>query len=367
MTNASRLERWLGREQVESLSRAMQSWYGPPVALSGVPGNVWACGGGEFRGIIRAGQFSSALDFSVERLKRAWKNASRRQLFTYHTGFSSLSDLIAEATAGKARDFAFQKVGTTGVVNVTNSLLQVGNRPPLAANAPAAPGGQAPDDSVTGFFFFTNPTGGDTQHFVSGFPLASVAGNTLLLYDCLFRVNKTMASTATEAVTGVPTRYQNTVAGSEDSAEGNFLFVQVGLTALPATAHNWTVCLYTDQSGTASTLPSLTGNASAIIHRLDHPVGQWFAPLESGDRGIRTLTQMQASASVATGVINFVVGHPIAWMPCPLANIMCVSDGINTAFNLVRIFDDAALAFLEVTKPATTATIYSGQFRTVAG
>jgi hypothetical protein len=31
-----------------------------------------------------------------------------------------------------------------------------------------------------------------------------------------------------------------------------------------------------------------------------------------------------------TGSINFVIGHPIAWMPCQLAKQMCVLDGINT-------------------------------------
>ena len=83
--------------------------------------------------------------------------------------------------------------------------------------------------------------------------------------------------------------------------------------------------------------------------------------------GIKALTQMQCSALVATGVINFVIGHPIAWMPSPVANIMCIADGINTAFNLVRVFDDAALAIIQATAASATATTYSGQFVTVAG
>jgi len=175
-----------------------------------------------------------------------------------------------------------------------------------------------------------------------------------------------MSSTATEAVTGVPSRYQNTTGGAVDSAEGNFLFVECGA-ALGATAHNWTTCLYTDQGGTTGvTLPSLTGNSSCIVNRLDHPTGQWFAPLASGDTGIKALTQMQCSASV-TGTINFVIGHPIAFFPCPIANLIWVYDGINSAFNLTRIFDDACLAFLEITKPATGATTYTGTFDTVSG
>lgn len=372
-THADQLERWLGADAVAHVSDAMKDWYGPPIALAGVPGKVFAHRGGDFRGRISTGGFASAMDVAegmARRLKRGFKAATdpRRQMNKANAGFSSLSDLINEATAnGKARYFPFQKSGTTGVVGVTNSLWGVGSYPPAGANASNAPGGNALDDSNNACWTFDNPASGDTQHFVTGYPLASVAANTLLLYDRLFQVNKTMASTATEAVTGVPTRYQSQTSTAADYIGGNFLFVEVGGTALAATAHNWTTCLYTDQGGASSTLPSLTGNSGAIVRRLDHPVGQWFAPLETGDVGVGALTQMQCSASVATGVVNFVIGHPIAFMPCPVANLVCVTDGINTAFNLVRIFDNAALAFLEVNKPATTATNYSGSFTTVAG
>ena len=45
----------------------------------------------------------------------------------------------------------------------------------------------------------------------------------------------------------------------------------------------------------------------------------------------------------------------------------CVADGINSAFNLTRIFDSACLALLEVLKPAAGASTYTGEFLTVAG
>lgn len=371
-THSHRLERWLGLELTEKLSRDMASWYGPPIALAGVPGNVRVCGGGGFVGEIRSGWEMSALDRAddlLRRFRRALRIATgpekRSQL---NAGFASLSDLITEATTGaKRREFPFLKNGPTGVVGATSTLWRLGASPPAGATGSAAPAGRACDDTTTGGFPFTNPASGDTQHFISGFPCASVAGNTLLLYDRLFDVLKTMASTATQAVTGVPTRYQSGTAANADYIGGNFLFIEIGGTALAATAHNWTVCTYTDEASGASTMPSLAGNASGIVDRLDMPLGSWYCPLASGDLGIKALTQMQCDASVATGVITFAIGHPIAWMPCPLANIVCNVDGINTAFNLARIMDDACLAFLEVAKPATTATIYTGTFTTVAG
>ena len=147
-----------------------------------------------------------------------------------------------------------------------------------------------------------------------------------------------------------------------DYAGGNFCFVEVGGTALAATAHNWTTCLYRNQAGTDNqTFPSMTGNSGAIVDRLDHPAQQWFAPLESGDVGIRAWTQMQCSAAVATGAINFVVGHPLGFMSFPVINSVLPFDWLTNRDQAPRVFDDACLAFLEPLKPATTATTYTGR------
>lgn len=368
--HSGRLERYLGDAKCEELSGLMKNWYAKPIALNGVPGAVYVGKDGDFVGDFREGWETNFVDRAViikNRLARAMRIATRENQNQLNAGFASLSDLIAEATGGKKQTISYQKVGPTGVIAATSSLWRVGNMPAAGATPSAAPGGNAPTQATTGSLTYTNAASGDTLHLVSSTGVASVAGMSLLLYDRIFHVAKTMNSTATEAVTGVPTRYQNTTGSGPDVVKGNFLFVEVGGTALAATAHNWTVCTYTDQDGAASTLPSLTGNSGAIVDRLDHPTGQWFAPLAAGDTGIRTLTQMQCSAAVATGAVNFVIGHPIAWMVHPLANQVVVMDYVNTAFNLERIFDDACLAFLEPMKNATTATTFSGIINVVSG
>jgi hypothetical protein len=287
-----------------------------------------------------------------------------------HGGFTSLSDLIEERTAnGKGQTLGFNKAGSAGsAAGNYMSLWGLGNMPSAGANAAAAPSGESPTSATAGALTFNNPTtGGDTTHFVTGWPSATITGHNLLLYDRLFQVDKTMNSTATEAVTGVPTRYQSTTLTDPDSAKGNFLMVEVGGTALAATAHNWDTVTYLDQGNNASTAPSMTGNSAAVVRRLDHPAtASWFMPLAAGDTGIKALTQMQCSAAVATGVINFVIGHPIVWLPCPVANMICVADGLNSGLSLERIFDDAALGFLEL-KPITTACTYSGNLLIVSG
>jgi len=373
-TNPGHLERWLGAEKVAQISSAMCNpaarWYGRPIAIAGVPGRVYACGDGDFVGAIDAGYEVSAIDRAEDIVRRAVRRERARISRIKRTQRGAIGSLDAAISAyigGGNRTFLFNKAGTTGVVNSTNTLWFVGNQPAAGAAAAAAPGGTVPVDSSTGAFIFDNPSGGATQHFAFGNPIASVAPNTLLLYDRIFSVTKTMNSTATEAVTGVPTRYQSVTPGAHDYAGNNFLMIECR-TVLPATAHNWTVCTYTDQDGNAgATLPSVTGNASNIVNRLDQPVGTWFCPLASGDTGIKNLTQMQCSAAVATGAIDFTIGHAIAFMPCGIANFTCEKDGLTTSLSLERIQDDACLAFLEILKAATTATTYNGQFTTLRG
>jgi len=354
-THSGRLERWLGKERIEYISRSMRGWYGPPIHILDVPGSVKVCGDGDFIGPFERGVFYSAIDA----LRDAYKRAMRIPPYRLYAGFASISDALARASSGEGQFMVFNKVGPTGVVAVSSSLWRLGPQPPIGTAPGNAPGGTVFTSAITGALNFTNPATG-TLHLVGADISASVINNSLLLYDLIFGCNKTMASTAIEAVTGVPTRYQNTTGGQPDSAAGNFLFIQVGTTALPATAHNWTVCLYVDESGNASTLPSLTGNASAIVNRLDHPVRQWFAPLANGDYGIRNLTQMQCSASVATGIIHFMMGHPLGFMSFPVINSLMPFDWLTNRNQAPRIFDNACLALLESLKPSTGACTYTG-------
>jgi hypothetical protein len=367
-THSDRLERWLGREAVSEMSAAMQHWYGPPIAVHGVPGAVYAVKGGDFVGEIRAGHEVSAMERArdvfgrVRRVGLARAGLSRRQL----GAIGSLDTLIANYTGGKGENAFFQKAGTAAnAVGGSMSLFRLGNMPAAGAAAAAAPGGTVPTVATTGALSIANPANANTNHFVFGQVLPSLA-NTLLLYDRIFAVLKAMNSNVAQAVTGVPTRYQSGVATNEDYIGGNFVFPEIG-TVLPATAHNHTVCQYTDQgSNAAQVIPSIAGISAGAANAVDLPPFNWFMPLAAGDDGIKALTQIQTSAAVATGTIDFVMGHPISFLPCPLVSLMNDTDGVYTAFNLTRIYDNACLTFMEMPKPAATATTYTGLIRSCA-
>lgn len=372
-THSGRLERWLGADRIEQLSNNMRhgggrdtKWYGPPIHLIDVPGAVRITGDGDFIGHLPRGGFFSAADALGEHFRRLWKEAGKPlyipdAVFGVNSGgFASISAALARASAGNKVPFlSWQKTGPTGVANAASTLWRVGAMPAAGAAGSAAPGGRAPTDATTGGYPFTNPSSG-FLHLTGADFSASVINNALMLYDRIFDVAKTMNSTATESVTGVPTRYQSFTATDQDYAGGNFLFIEI-FTALPATAHNWTVCLYRDESNNdAQTLPSVVGISSGIIDRFDMPVSTWFCPLATGDTGIADLNQMQCSAAVATGAINFVIGHPIGIMSFPVINSLLPFDWLTNRDQTPRIFDDACLALFEFPKPATTSTIYTG-------
>jgi hypothetical protein len=359
--HSDRIERWLGAENAQRLSDNMKGWYGPPIHLLDCPGSVRICGDGDFIGPFERGYAISAMDAARDHIRRSWNALGRQHHGLLNVGFASISDALARASSGNSQmlNGNIAKSGPTKVVAVASSLWRVGTMPAAGSAGAAAPGGTAHTKANTGAMAFNNPSAG-TLHLVGADFSASIINNALLIYDRLFSVAKTMASTATEAVTGDPTRYQSTTATDADYIGGNFGFVEVGGTALAATAHNWTTCLYDDQGNASSTLPSITGNSGAIVDRLDHPVNNWFAPLASGDVGIRAWTQMQCSASVATGAINFVIGHPLGVMSFPVINSLLPFDWLTNRNQAPRIFDDACIALMELPAPATTATTYNG-------
>jgi len=360
--HSARLERWLGSDRLEQLANNMQGWYGPPIQILDCPSNVFMTADGDFIGNFDKSIGACAVDMFLDKFKKI-DRALIEQRGVLNAGFASIGDALSRASSGYSQQLNgnITKSGPTGVIGVSSSLWRVGAQPVAGGAGSAAPSGRAPTDATTGAMAFNNPSGGDTLHLVGADFSASVINNSIMVYDRIFDVAKTMNSTATESVTGVPTRYQSSTLGDPDYAGGNFLFIEVGGTALAATAHNWTTCLYRDQDGNDSqTLPSVTGNSGAIVDRFDMPVNTWFCPLASGDSGIMDLAQMQCSAAVATGAINFVIGHPLGVMSFPVINSLLPFDWLTNRKQAPRIFDDACVAMFELPKPATTATTYNG-------
>ena len=347
-THASHLERWLGTEQSEHISAQFKDWYGPPVAVAGVPGNVFVGAGGDFVGNINAGRFTSMAEVHYDRIKRASKILAREAVLTHGAGFSSLSDMISKWTqSNNGQSLWFNKSGTvTPAAGRLATTWYATGQPGAGAAGAAAPGGTVNAKGDAGSYPVINTTtGSEGLYIVSGFAGNQAVAGSILLYDRLFSVAKTMSSTTSETVTGVPTRYTSTTSTDWNYAGGNFMVPEV-TSALSATAHNWNVMQYTDQDGnTAQSAPSNAGVSSAGQYTIDLAAGNWYASLAAGDIGLTAISSMQCSASV-TGGVTWVIGHPLAVLPVWNANNFIPADFTNSAFGVVRMYDTACLAML---------------------
>jgi hypothetical protein len=354
------VERWLGAELANGIAARTKGWHGPPIPVAGVPGRVYVGGDGDFMGPIRGGGFASFADYLAERYKRAMRLAAMRSMSRLNTGFASLSDLITEATTGgKSQYLMYQKTGVAGPAATSSAFLWAqGVIPTAGANAGAAAGGTVPDNTTTGGLKQADPGGADTLHLTTWTGLPATAVGSLMLFDYLFGVNNSVNATNT-AVTGVPTRYQTT------NAAGSFVSARV-TTVLSATATNFTVT-YMDQDGnTAEAAAAVAARVSAAVQTIPLTQPLWFIPLNAGDTGARKITNVQSSGA-NTGVVDWIIGHPLAILPQPQVNVPFILDGINSAFNLVQIQTDACLALLEYFKSATGAATYNGMIQVVSG
>ena len=198
------------------------------------------------------------------------------------------------------------------------------------------------------------------MHLTSAVAIGAGSGGLLILYDRLWDGAVTMNSSAAQTVTGTPTRYTGA------ASKGNVMWPEVR-SALAATAHNHTWTYVDDQGNAAEAAAVVAGVSGAVAHRLDFSTGgQWFVPLNSGDIGVRNITQWQASAAVATGNIDIVLAHPLVFIPLPASYGPGVLDGVNSAFGLTQILTDACLNFASV-QGSATSTHYSGMLTLVSG
>lgn len=393
-THSDKLERWLGSEKVAEISGQVKDFYWP-IPVHGVPGKVFAMPGGDFAGEINVGAYFNKEDaarVTLQKIHRFAENRKRHDRALHRLldvikaenrnhasigAFTSVDAVISAFTGAKGQSIPFNKVGTapTAIAGAMDMWTKAGF-PAAGSAGAAAPGGTACSVSTTGAMRLQNVGAAGSMHYLNMTLSATVINNSLMLIDRLFSVVFPLASGAgTEtAVTGVPTRYQSGTAGNLDYIGGNFMVPvnSTPTTALAATAHNWDAgagagvgMRYTDQDNNASDMPLAAGLSACAGAQIDLAVGNWFAPLASGDIGVKNIINMSASAAVATGSVDWIIAHPIAILSCPIANLACLDDGLYTSLNLTHIEDSACLCFFEFPKPATTATTYSGLLRVV--
>jgi hypothetical protein len=145
-----------------------------------------------------------------------------------------------------------------------------------------------------------------------------------------------------------PTRYQTTA-----TAVGNFIGSEVSGT-LGSTSRTCTI-QYTNQDESAKTafVETFANPTSANEFWPAQFNAKWHWLLATGDIGVRYLTDVTLSTT-STGANNWWLGHMLGFLPTPtitahsaggaLAYYVGEGDGINSAFAMTRVYDDACLA-----------------------
>ena len=355
--HSDRLERWLGAEAVRGLSGCMVGSYFDPIQVAILDGSVKVARDGDFvsRKRFDVGYEMSYLDMADEmaRLQRRQAMARMARGLKQAGAISGINSIYTAIGAGKRQDMMLGKAGVTGVANIANSLWDIGTNP-SAGGTSAAPGGSSPTNTTVGSLRYENATGGDTMYFIGATLVPTVGNNFLLMYDRYFQVNHSLA-TDPQAVTGVPTRYQSIAARNT--------FIGMAVTgALGAGTPTYTIQYVDSEGNAAENAAAATIVGSSIARRFPFAatVGNgWYIPLNSGDRGVREIDNLDLSAT-STGNVDVFLGKPIAWIPMPVANQPINMDATLSPRDLVEIAGSACIAFLEVNKGATTATSYLG-------
>lgn len=348
------LEHEYGKDVIESF-HVCSNGLTIPVPIMGV-------GASAYKGTIIPRSDREVRDIAESMIRR--KSVYQR-LKGERGGFASLSDLITEATTGgKSQSIYYQKAGAApGATAGTSPLWNSGNVPPAGGVGGTSGTGSVPTRTQTGALKQENATGGDTLHLTTWTGLSTVAGS-VMLYDRLWHMTYNHASATTTAVDSAnrPTRHQ-----TASTAPGNFCTSEV-TTVLSATAHTIGITYVDSDDNAAEANTNVAVRVSSAVQTILFTAPQWNHVLKSPDHGLRYITEVdQSTITSVTGVSSVVIGHPLAILPQPAANVAFILDGINSAFNLIQIEDDACLSLYDFQKSANTAATLTGWIKLVSG
>jgi len=266
-------------------------------------------------------------------------------------GFDSLDDLIQEITVNdKIHDFPFFRYGTAPeAADVWHSYWAL-NGMPGAGSAPASTPGTARTDAG-GSIWFPN-SAPDTKHILT-FGALATENCVLMLYDRLVDVGAiSIAGTGSKTVNSVALPRYATGLGIEAWIE----FTSAVTAGTPALS----MSSYTSSDGTAGRAgTSLTLTATPVLHSM------WKLPLQAGDKGVRSVENLNVSALGTSGVLNVVLVKPLVYLPIA-ASSWNEKDMVNQLHALERIYDGASLALAQFATGTTATNVY-GQLRVAYG
>jgi hypothetical protein len=178
----------------------------------------------------------------------------------------------------------------------------------------------------------------DTTFKVASSYANAVAGTTIDITD---------AGTGTHTINTLLPRYT-------DGAGVQAFMWNTNATALGAATPNLSLASYTNSVATAAkvtpgVLPiGKTAAANGLVLYSGTGSGKYgpFMPLAAGDRGIRSVENIQISASYLSGEFSVALAKPILTLPITTLGVASERDLLNQMPSLPRVFDGACLMWM---------------------
>ena len=258
-------------------------------------------------------------------------------------------DGIINARAnGNGQDVTLFVGNATTSATAWHSLLNAGQRLPGGAFSPATiPGGTAPNRATTGALSAAlgNPGGTSKKYLATIGYMSTSTLNVLMLVDVLAASGGVNANINTVQSVGTPTLTRS-VGGA-----GNLVTMEV-TTALGATASDFEVSSYTNQSGVSGRAAGISSMvASSIAGRLAGGIANManpFVRLASGDYGVRSVQSLRFTTAMGAGVLNLYIYKPLHILPGVGGNVYVERDSTVQIDGLteLEVGSDNELGFL---------------------
>lgn len=212
----------------------------------------------------------------------------------------------------------------------------------------AVPGAAAnPDNTTVGALLQTDP-GGGRQKWLLGVVGVPLNAGTLILYDRLRHIGGFSGTVTTpQAFGGAASRYTGVeAAGNQIWVE---IYTQIGATGTTITAS------YTNESGTAGRTTVATAIGATGFREEERIIR---LPLQSGDRGVRSVESVTLAATTGTaGEFGVTLAKPLTIMPFASAGVGQVRDLIAGLPGILEIKPGACLAWAWLANVATAPVL----------
>jgi len=148
-----------------------------------------------------------------------------------------------------------------------------------------------------------------------------------------------------------------------DTGEGGQIWIEV-VNAISAATNTLTIT-YTNQDGISKVTPQFTILASSTANR-GAVSSRIYVPLAAGDRGVRTITNINLISGTATGDIAVCIVRPLATVNSLSVALVNDTDLILQVPQACKIYDESCIMFIWWNSTAAVNTVFHGELKLIA-